>query len=239
MALEDVSKEFHSDEEVLPLSEVYPSNTRHDRPTARRHTWRARSIIAVGISILLIATNIASALLNALALLGAAHNTKLRSLPPIRPGREAKFGAPNSWFGGDCGDSPVTARARGCHFNTVLYAWLPPKCLMQEDYDDEATFYADNDFQWSSASTMLPITHEQALTGTATSVLTSMEWHATHCTYVWQRLHRSLINGTAIDSYTADYHHTTHCQEMIRGMMRNDTMAQNPTHVITKYPTCN
>jgi hypothetical protein len=230
--VQENGKGLYGDEDIHLLSgEEGTEYLSAPRRTTRKTQYRSVTTIMLLIFVLLI-SNLAS------AWLVATHNTSSRDLPPIRPGKDAITNAPNSWFGGGCGDTPVTARARGCHFNTVLYAWVEPKCLTAEDLADEDRFYAETEFPWESVEDRQPINRVEALSGEATSVLTNMEWHVQHCTYVWQRLHRALLKGTPIDSYTADYHHTMHCQEMVGDMMRNGSMSQNPTHVFAKYPSC-
>jgi hypothetical protein len=223
---------LHSDEDVHLLG---GEEAIEYMPTFRTVSWKSRyrpAIIMILIAILLVVSNFVS------AWLGATHSMNSRRLPPIMSGKDPVTSVPNSWFGGGCGVTSATARAKGCQFNTVLYAWLEPKCLTTEDVADEEMFYAEAEFPWETVEPRRPITREEAFTGDAISVLTNVEWHIKHCTYVWQRLHRSLLNGTPIDSYTADYHHTTHCQEMVGDMMRNGTMSQNPTRVYVKYPSC-
>ncbi|CRG84737.1 hypothetical protein PISL3812_01940 [Talaromyces islandicus] len=44
-----------------------------------------------------------------------------------------------------CGKSPAEALARGCHFDIVATAWLPPKCI---DYELVSEFMASYPWQY-------------------------------------------------------------------------------------------
>jgi len=110
-----------------------------------------------------------------------------------------------------CGDSPTTARERGCSFDLITFAWQMPNCydapLVDEFADWESwTFWTD---QHGNETVSLA----EARKGDRELWL-PWQYHVVHCTFVWRQMHRAYEAGW-IDEHSRSYHHTTHCQKML------------------------
>jgi hypothetical protein len=154
----------------------------------------------------------------------------------MHTGTDSKTGQPASWFNGDCGNTVAEAQSLNCSFSMVLHAWLPQDCMSEDDMEDEIAMYANRNWHWGLEN-MTEVSLETVRSGEFLSVWTSYDWHVTHCTYVWKRLHRALLaEDMKIDSYTASYGHTKHCVEMITG--QDEMHKALGTQVFAKFPTC-
>lgn len=183
---------------------------------------------------------ITATLLSAIGLLNtdSIQSVDNNELPNILPGTDEATGQPASWFNGNCGSSATEARSRDCVFDLVSHSWLPQNCLYNEDFADAELMYANSTWHWGLDDTT-EVSLENVRQGEFDRVWTSMDWHVTHCSYVWKRLHRALIDpGRRLDSYTADYHHTSHCVGMIAGLNPVAPLNGVGTRVYTKFPTC-
>jgi hypothetical protein len=109
-----------------------------------------------------------------------------------------------------CGDTPETARERGCQFDTTGWAWQTPECydasLSAEFAEWEPWIF------WTSKHGNESVPREVAYLGER-SLWTTWHFHIVHCTFGWRKLHRAYEAGW-IDSSTRKYEHTKHCQEM-------------------------
>lgn len=110
-----------------------------------------------------------------------------------------------------CGDSPTTARERGCSFDIITFAWQMPKCYDAPLVDEFAnwapwTFWTDE-----HGNETVPLA--EARKGDRELWL-PWQYHVVHCTFVWRQMHRAYEAGW-IDEHSRSYHHTTHCQKML------------------------
>lgn len=161
-----------------------------------------------------------------------------RIMPPARNGTDPNTGLPLSWSNGDCGNSPEDAKARGCQYNIVLHAWLPKSCLTAADVEDAKGMYENSDWYYESGASGRNISLEELGAGDYGWFTTTIDWHFTHCMFVWKRLHRVMLDPSQeLDSYTASEHHTDHCVHMIAGgyPTGDDNVG---TKVFVKYPQC-
>jgi hypothetical protein len=46
-------------------------------------------------------------------------------------------------------------------------------------------------------------------------IYVSTQWHLTHCTYLWKKLHRAARDNRPMDDNLDSYEHTVHCSEML------------------------
>lgn len=159
-----------------------------------------------------------------------------RNMPPARNGSDPNTGLPLSWSHGDCGNSPEDAKVRGCDYSIILHSWLPKSCLTKADAEDARDMYKDSHWYYESASGS-NLTVEELGAGDYGYFTTTIDWHFTHCMYVWKRLHRIMLDPSQeLDSYTANDHHTNHCVDMIGGHLKSKENAG--TKVFVKYPIC-
>jgi hypothetical protein len=132
----------------------------------------------------------------------------------------------------DCGNSPSTARTRGCSFDLISFAWQTPECfdasLVSEFATwDDWTFYTDRKGN-------MTVPQEVALLGEQ-SLWVTWDYHLVHCTFMWRQMHRAYEKGW-IDAHLHAYNHTLHCQKMllIKGMDAEVII----TRADVIYPAC-
>ena len=118
----------------------------------------------------------------------------------------------------------------------VSFAWHPPACFTADDADDEALFMGLRSWRFHHENGS-EIAIEEVRRGELRVAFTDLEWHLTHCTFMWKKLHRALLAGGKVDSYVGDYTHTKHCEHMILQNVRHPEM-RTETRVWVKYPTC-
>lgn len=91
-----------------------------------------------------------------------------------------------------CGSTPSEARALGCQFDVMSFAWTPPACFDAAlSAHVQATtgpwiFYLDH-------NATQPIPSHDRLTNEMV-VWTEHSYHASHCNYAWERIHRAYLN---------------------------------------------
>lgn len=170
--------------------------------------------------------------------LDSSQTLNVARLPQIASGKDERTGQPASWFNGDCGSSAQEAKARACVFDLVSQSWLPKDCLSKEDFEDTDLMYANKTWHWG-LDNLREVSLDEVRRGEFSRVWTSMDWHLTHCSFIWKRLHRALLDpGRKVDSYTADYHHTSDCAHMIAELSPTQPVNSTGTRVYTKFPTC-
>ena len=133
-----------------------------------------------------------------------------------------------------CGSSPSEAIKHGCRFDPTSFSWLHRDC-----YDEELVeqFLSQEAWEWfEDEEATVPIELEAALEGKHHHLYVSWEYHLTHCTFMWKKLHRALLRRGAIDDYIGDLGHTGHCSRMLLTDGINRTSAN--TIIRRKFTTC-
>lgn len=136
-----------------------------------------------------------------------------------------------------CGSSPSEARAAGCTFDIVSFNWLPDRC-----YDAELSEVFEKQLEWEwflDVNQTLPVSKAEVATGEHPVLYVTWNYHITHCTYMWKKMHRSIIKGqlNSIDMYIGNYNHTEHCSHMLLSR-RNVSLSTINTGIRVKYPDC-
>ncbi|KAE9373172.1 hypothetical protein N431DRAFT_289195, partial [Stipitochalara longipes BDJ] len=133
-----------------------------------------------------------------------------------------------------CGNSPSEALSRGCHFDIIATAWLPPKCI---DVELASEFAALHPWQYfSNRNGTDPFPNDADTLGMQTGpIWTTDRWHAAHCLYMWKKLNRAIVEGRMTDAETVAQSHTNHCAMNIMGMEDPDAI-RGVMEVI--YPPC-
>lgn len=110
----------------------------------------------------------------------------------------------------ECGSDVREARAAGCEFDPVSFAWLPERCLDRELSAELAktnwTLHADR------AGTV-PKSDMAFAANDSTTYITNAN-HVMHCVFAWKRLHRMILAGKSYHSGLS-YGHTLHCSKII------------------------
>jgi hypothetical protein len=131
-----------------------------------------------------------------------------------------------------CGSDPATARARGCSFDLISFAWQTPECYdasLVRDFAewDTWTFY-------TAERGNVTVTQEVVLQGEQ-SLWVTWHYHLVHCTFMWRQMHRAYERGW-IDGHLHAYNHTLHCQKvLLRTDVRHDEVFTMGNVI---YPVC-
>lgn len=114
-----------------------------------------------------------------------------------------------------CGNTPSEAISRGCHFDMVATAWLPPRCIDMELMDEFMSEYPWRFY--SDQQGLQPLSNIPDTIGSYTDgrIWTTNRWHVAHCLYMWRKLNRALVHGWMTDAETVQQHHTDHCSKSI------------------------
>ncbi|KAH6641166.1 hypothetical protein F5144DRAFT_506199 [Chaetomium tenue] len=121
----------------------------------------------------------------------------------------------------DCGSTIREARSRGCIYDTLSTAWLPPYCR-----DGELTAEFDNagpgpEGSWEyfadkEGKVALDLEQVAALGETGGSFWASRDWHIVHCLFYWQKYVRMRTTNIVMEERFDSLHHVKHCTRLIR-----------------------
>lgn len=142
-----------------------------------------------------------------------------------------------------CGKTPDEARARGCEFDMLVTAWLPPRCIDRELVDE---FMDVGKWQFY---TRLHGTEEDKyssydpdfLGSVNTTIYTSRSWHVTHCFYMFKKLSRALVSGRTVDAEAVSEPHTEHCMKTMLNQLKYGSILdpdEIDTYLEIIYPPC-
>ncbi|KAM4067390.1 hypothetical protein HRG_001343 [Hirsutella rhossiliensis] len=141
-----------------------------------------------------------------------------------------------------CGKSPEEAQARGCRFDMLATAWLPPRCI-DDELVDEFMSLGDWEFYTEMHGSIKHSSYEPEILGSFSkpkSIWTSRSWHHMHCLYMWKKVVRALVKGTPVDAETVSGPHTHHCmkamEEVVFGPHRDPDEIEVFLEII--YPPC-
>jgi hypothetical protein len=116
-----------------------------------------------------------------------------------------------------CGSTPAEARALGCIFDVMSFAWTPPACY---DHAFSQEFLARNGpwiFYLDHNATM-PLPFDTL--SDYEIVWTEHSYHVVHCLYAWERIHQAYLGPTATEDMgkrkllpreMGSINHTEHC----------------------------
>ncbi|PHH78510.1 hypothetical protein CDD82_3019 [Ophiocordyceps australis] len=180
---------------------------------SRRRRWSRASLLIVPVilslltAIVLVAvtsTNVAN--MNTIL---AQMETKSRPTGPSVVSSSVK--TPTGDELGHCGDTVAEARALGCIFDPMSWAWQRPECY---NADLVADFLARMDWRFYYSNNTLPseqVPRQVWLSGDNPKLYTSRAWHAFHCTYSWRKLHEAFRSKKPMDNDILKLQHTMHC----------------------------
>lgn len=128
----------------------------------------------------------------------------------------------------DCGSTIAEAKAKGCVFDIMSFAWTPPQCTspsLSQSYVDKNgpwIFYLDH-----NATIPLPDAELQD----HEVVWTEHSYHIIHCLYAWERAHvaMDLVKDAGeagkevlLPGEMKSINHTTHCVELLADLGARD-----------------
>lgn len=119
----------------------------------------------------------------------------------------------------NCGDSVSEARSRGCKYDTIMAAWLPPHCRDDElierfnhagpGHDGAWQYYSD-----ANKTRQLTLDEVAELADVGGYFFVSHGWHVRHCHFAWLKLFRSRWTGVQMNLRDDTETHITHCMNM-------------------------
>ena len=143
---------------------------------------------------------------------------------------------PTSTRQANCGSSPASARARGCHFDILSYAWQTLECFDADLMSEFTSFNQNWTFYTHLNDTTDPVNIVEAMEGDKQVLYVDWQFHVVHCTFVWRQMHRALAGRGYIDSHVGSYKHTMHCQKVL--LDRETGMDSVVVVAGLKYPEC-
>ncbi|KAL1860562.1 hypothetical protein VTK73DRAFT_7289 [Phialemonium thermophilum] len=114
-----------------------------------------------------------------------------------------------------CGRTPQEAVERGCEFDMLVTAWLPPRCIDRALVDEflrvgQWQFYT----KWHGTEADRLPTYDPAYVGSLNrTIWTSRRWHVTHCLFMFKKLSRALVRGWTVDGEAVSEPHMEHCMK--------------------------
>ncbi|OAP64503.1 hypothetical protein AYL99_00475 [Fonsecaea erecta] len=118
-----------------------------------------------------------------------------------------------------CGNSSAEARALGCRFNQLTWAWLPPNCPM---YANDQFVEEEEWVYWEDLDQTKPVGDDvwaEVLDGDR-KIFAEMREHATHCVYFLLQLSQVVRDGTPYYDKMVDYEHHEHCANKLLGLLK-------------------
>ncbi|UKZ77010.1 hypothetical protein TrVFT333_004726 [Trichoderma virens FT-333] len=128
-----------------------------------------------------------------------------------------------------CGNSSTEARARGCTFDQLTWAWIPRQC---SHYTNDLYLNATSDQPWKwyiephKKQLVTEDEWEQALNNEITVYGERREHHA-HCVYMFLNLVHIWQSGGRHTPRQADYHHLEHCSQLLLQLIKDDPLGFN------------
>ncbi len=142
-----------------------------------------------------------------------------------------------------CGKTPEEARARGCEFDMLVTAWLPPRCIDRElvnefmevgQWEFYTKLHAKEEDKFG--------TYDPDFIGSVNhTVWTTRRWHATHCLFMFKKLTRALVNGWTTDAEAVSEPHMEHCMKVFIDQVLfgpNLDQTEIETYLEIIYPPC-
>lgn len=136
----------------------------------------------------------------------------------------------------NCGNSSEEARLLGCYFDIMSFTWSQPSCFDKALMDE---FLSLRNWTWFSNPGNIPgipVPFDEVYSGQHSRLYVTWEYHITHCTFMWKKMHRAIMAGRPLDSYVNNVKHTEHCEEML--LNRDTPLEDRHTTIFMKFPDC-
>ena len=111
-----------------------------------------------------------------------------------------------------CGSTIESARAAGCQWSSMIWAWFPAACY---DRELEQEFLNESDWEWFSTRDLRPeskLSREAILRGDEPKAYVTGHYHKFHCAYAFKKLFRSVLGVSMGDNYLLTMGHMHHCE---------------------------
>ena len=136
---------------------------------------------------------------------------------------------------GDCGSTIDEAKAKGCIFDNLSYAWVQPPCSYSDPPPPSHpylnltnvtgfhgalldSFRARSNISYYSASTYAPedqIPQQDIYDGKWTNAFADKEQHPVHCAFMLSKMHEALLHHLPVDNAVMEFDHTIHCGQVL------------------------
>ena len=173
----------------------------------------------------------------------AHSNYTIESPLPVNPAVASAYDSPTGSEFGDCGHSIEEAKAAGCVFDAMSWVWVAPACYHQDLIED---WWARSDWHFYTNWTLQPedeVSRELVESGEHLLLYAEKKYHKVHCSYMWQKLQKTLVNHLPIDSNMYSLHHMKHCEKvLLNEILHEDTDCSHssicPTQLTPVWSTC-
>jgi hypothetical protein len=138
---------------------------------------------------------------------------------------------------GDCGHSSDEARAHGCRFDPMTWAWQRPECYREELIE---SFLNRTEWRMYTNYTLHPeeeIPREEWMRGDHDVVYAENKYHLVHCTYMWRKLHSAFLHHLPTDSDSMAEHHSLHCEVQVINNITHEVEFDCPEGLPFACPT--
>ncbi|MCJ1400776.1 hypothetical protein MMC11_003984 [Xylographa trunciseda] len=120
----------------------------------------------------------------------------------------------------NCGSSIAEAKSRGCRFDALSTAWLPPECIdekLSAEFDKAGTgpngtwlYYTDHNKTGVYTLEEIAMLADKP-TMEERSYWMTTHWHTAHCLYYWKKSARQRETGVSIEQNFDNNVHVNHC----------------------------
>ena len=120
----------------------------------------------------------------------------------------------------NCGNSIAEAKSRGCRFDALSTAWLPPECIDEElsaEFDKAGLgpngtwlYYTDHNKTGVYTLDEIAMLADKP-TMEEKSYWMTTDWHTAHCLYYWKKSARQRATGVSIEQNFDNNEHVNHC----------------------------
>ncbi|GME65737.1 hypothetical protein A1O9_01462 [Neofusicoccum parvum] len=137
---------------------------------------------------------------------------------------------------GTCGSSPTAARAAGCIFDPLSFAWQAPAC---HDAALTAEFMAAGNWTWTyDVFGARPVARAEVLAGEMPALYVTRRFYVAHCVFMWRKMHRGVLRGV-MDTYVGEERHTDACARFLLGEEgRTADGGEVPVAAMLKFAGC-
>lgn len=136
----------------------------------------------------------------------------------------------------NCGNSSDEARALGCQFDVMSFTWSQPSCFDNKLMDN---FLSLKNWTWwhnPNDNIAEPVPFNEVSLGQHSLLYVTWEYHITHCTFMWKKMHHAIMSGRPLDSYVNDFKHTLHCEQTL--LDREISLVARDIAIRIKFPYC-
>lgn len=125
-----------------------------------------------------------------------------------------------------CGNTPASARAAGCKWSAMTFAWYPAACY---DTALENEFLSRADWTWhtdDSLSNATQLSRDAVLRGDVHRAFVSADFHAEHCRMSTRKMLRAVLgaDGVLADTYVFRMGHLMHCEEFTNKAIKMEVL---------------